>query len=862
VKKIIYTWIYIHILFFIFILRSYAQPEIPLLIDQCLKNADEKVCACLNEYLVSEDTEGSVKAYAYYYSTFNCDSLTQKQKNEYRFFARQFWDKINYNGYRYLNTYYYTIEEFRSDLNIDSLDHYTDLALSLPMPNGVDQDYLQSYTEILIKKSWAYRAKGDSQNAYTVLNKFYQSKYFGLSNPNTRIWFMYNFADILVDIPNAKYRKQAYMLHNESIDSLKFYLDKDALLNHRAYHLNKFGIGRFYEELDSIEKALNLFHQYYEYMSTKNDLKNMRNGANSISEMYIKKEDTKKAKKWLNTTLSFNVSNSDMNEFSHSPFVNYSKLSLQIGDVDYSKEILEKCIQYLYGNNYDLFNILSYKRNSIKYPIAYLDLITQIGNTFRLQNTPDSRKIALDYYQHAFRYFHELFYDVSYDRSRYDQKLDFQFLFQNLVSLTLETESLENVFSVLDQGKYSLMDYELRQKTKAFSAIGDNNAFDDNFNGAIIQYGSTSDSLIAVVLENNTYSLHHLAKTTELKSLVNKNLTLLRESYDDNKKNTAFRENSRLLYKLLIKPLKINSEAIKIIPVDYLALVPFESLLTSENDNQSFLIKKYSVSYSLSLTLDKLLQANKTIGKTVSTFTPTYKPNPNGDKAVERGAGIEETNLYDLTFAKEETNHINELYRTVKRLANKTEIFDAMAHDKVLHYSGHAISFIDAPDKSFLAFNSDIEDVSNFVTVTEIVANVCNNAMVVLSACDTGSGEIIENEGVLSLSRSFFQAGAKSVISTLWSVNDRSSSTIMKDFYSNLKSHSRKDQALRKAKLSYLQSTKDPNYKHPYYWAGFIAAGDMSSLQTPSNLLLYSFGMLLALLTIIILIRKKSSQSI
>ena len=142
------------------------------------------------------------------------------------------------------------------------------------------------------------------------------------------------------------------------------------------------------------------------------------------------------------------------------------------------------------------------------------------------------------------------------------------------------------------------------------------------------------------------------------------------------------------------------------------------------------------------------------------------------------------------------------------------------------------MTFPDDSDNSFLALGSDIDDPSQKLTLRELYDLESNNELVVLSACSTAEGEIAAGEGVLSLARGFFYAGAKSVVSTLWAVNDQSSAIIMSEFYRQLKQGKRKDVALQQAKLHYLDSV-DSEYQDPKYWAAFIVMGDMSPLFTP-----------------------------
>ena len=99
-----------------------------------------------------------------------------------------------------------------------------------------------------------------------------------------------------------------------------------------------------------------------------------------------------------------------------------------------------------------------------------------------------------------------------------------------------------------------------------------------------------------------------------------------------------------------------------------------------------------------------------------------------------------------------------------------------------------------------------------------------NTDMVVLSACETGIGELQRGEGIISLARGFSYAGAKSIIS----VNDQQTPELMKEFYHNLNNEYTKDEALRKTKLKYIRTSSNPE---PFFWAAFIPIGDMSLID-------------------------------
>jgi CHAT domain-containing protein/Tfp pilus assembly protein PilF len=115
------------------------------------------------------------------------------------------------------------------------------------------------------------------------------------------------------------------------------------------------------------------------------------------------------------------------------------------------------------------------------------------------------------------------------------------------------------------------------------------------------------------------------------------------------------------------------------------------------------------------------------------------------------------------------------------------------------------------------------------VTSEEILGmNLRGTEMVVLSACDTGLGEVRNGEGVFGLRRAFTQAGAKSLVMSMWKVPDKETKELMVTFYSNIyKKGMNRSQALRQATLKQMKITKDRyGNSNPYYWGAFIFMGE------------------------------------
>jgi CHAT domain-containing protein len=102
-----------------------------------------------------------------------------------------------------------------------------------------------------------------------------------------------------------------------------------------------------------------------------------------------------------------------------------------------------------------------------------------------------------------------------------------------------------------------------------------------------------------------------------------------------------------------------------------------------------------------------------------------------------------------------------------------------------------------------------------FLEVSEISNLDLDSDLVVLSACQTGRGQLLSGEGILGLSRAFLHAGARSVVVSLWNVSDVSTAQLMKSFYRNMAGDMGNAAALREAKLQMLKN--GALLRHPYY---------------------------------------------
>ncbi len=162
--------------------------------------------------------------------------------------------------------------------------------------------------------------------------------------------------------------------------------------------------------------------------------------------------------------------------------------------------------------------------------------------------------------------------------------------------------------------------------------------------------------------------------------------------------------------------------------------------------------------------------------------------------------------------------------------ANRERVLSADLGDyKVVHFATHGIFDEMHPDLSGILlslYDAKGNPSEGFIRAQDIYGLDLNADLVVLSACNTGVGKEVRGEGIVSLNAAFLQSGARSVVSTLWKVDDHATEKLMREFYSALAvGDLTPGQALRHAQLN---MTQDVRYRSPYYWAAFTLHGDNS----------------------------------
>jgi CHAT domain-containing protein len=155
---------------------------------------------------------------------------------------------------------------------------------------------------------------------------------------------------------------------------------------------------------------------------------------------------------------------------------------------------------------------------------------------------------------------------------------------------------------------------------------------------------------------------------------------------------------------------------------------------------------------------------------------------------------------------------------------------------RIVHFATHGVVNCEHPELSGIVLsmlNEQGERENGFLQLHDIYDLELSADLVVLSACRTGLGQDIRGEGLVGLTQGFFHRGANTVISTLWTIDDRASAELMKYFYeAMLQEGATSAAALRSAKQKLWNQKR---WQSPYYWAAFVVQGDYrQTITVPS----------------------------
>lgn len=162
--------------------------------------------------------------------------------------------------------------------------------------------------------------------------------------------------------------------------------------------------------------------------------------------------------------------------------------------------------------------------------------------------------------------------------------------------------------------------------------------------------------------------------------------------------------------------------------------------------------------------------------------------------------------------------------------ANRAQLLTSNVADyKIIHFATHGLIDETRPELSGIVLSRFDEaggKLEQLVRIQDIYGMNIRADLVVLSACNTGIGKEVKGEGLMSLNNAFLGTGARTVVSSLWKVEDSAAVELMKNFYGSLASgNTPPSKALRDAQIKMWQNGR---YRSPFYWAAFTVQGDLN----------------------------------
>jgi len=416
---------------------------------------------------------------------------------------------------------------------------------------------------------------------------------------------------------------------------------------------------------------------------------------------------------------------------------------------------------------------------------------------------------------------------------------------EKLLNAIKTRDSLARTFEKDYPGYYTLKYNTTAPKMKDIPAIvGRNN----NYISYIV-----SDSMLYIFIINTKFQelLSFRTDTLLLRCIKDFRKLLSDPSTAENARSEfeKYQKTGNELYRILIEPISkyFISDNLMISPDNILSYLPFETIISSIYTGDGilyreldYLMNDYNISYNYSATfMDEVVNREYRRFCNLVAFAPAYSTKIEPDSLFSQRIGGDFI-ISDLPFARQEAEYVSGISGGSLYLSDEAResVFKNVAGDfDIIHLAMHTYLNDQNPMNSAMVFSQAADPPEDGMLHTyEVYGIPLRTKMVVLSSCNTGSGILSSGEGILSLARGFLYSGSQSVVMSMWEIEDKSGTEIIRMFYRNLKKGSPKSMALRKSRSEYLKKASQLK-SHPYFWSALVVYGDNSSVYHPIRLL-------------------------
>jgi CHAT domain-containing protein len=361
----------------------------------------------------------------------------------------------------------------------------------------------------------------------------------------------------------------------------------------------------------------------------------------------------------------------------------------------------------------------------------------------------------------------------------------------------------------------------------------------------LIQFHFTDSMIITALIQKDTLAIKSQKTPADFREA----LKIFRgEVSKSNPLPSKLAGKGHYIFQTLFSEIEdLMTEDLLIIPDGELFYLPFEVLLTKkvrrgQYKDLPFMLQKYNIRYAASaqMLLSMTEQKSEVYDVKFAGFAPTYEGLESEEvvrdwifENIKQSRG----GLGELKFNRTEIERICELFRrqNARMFLGQEATLDNFNQfvkfniPQILHLAVHAKADERFGQNSFIVFSYNQNEFPDIrLRARDVRKNSLNLPveMLVLSGCETGIGKLRDGEGVIGFNRMFTQSQAKSIVSSLWAVDDEKTQQLMVNFYENLNNGEEKHTAMRKAKMELLNQNVAP-----FYWGAFTVFGDVRVLR-------------------------------
>ena len=573
-------------------------------------------------------------------------------------------------------------------------------------------------------------------------------------------------------------------------------------------------LGKIYQEQSATQKAIVNYSSAYSLSEEVNDVGNQVESGYMLAKLFEELNENVKAEEWY-------LRITDLIEKTSQPLISNQKIQIShfAGNTDIYNSLINFYLENKNGKKTFETIEKSRSRNTLQ-NVYNLKVLSKLGSESKIEKYIDTEwMINSNLYSNEIK--------------------DSLIMIRNNLALELGKDGADNLLS-----------YPWLTSEEISSGLTDNeNLISVFINDNYVEiFLVSSDSLFSNRIDLSRDSLTSLVRsvTPYFRSNINSDEIYTNQDLFSFNSFAAFQLYTTLL-KDVVDKVPTDETIIFSFPAELLQL-PAEFLVTNWEegsspyfyDDNAYLINRNQIMYAPSASIYVNLKErnnstnsqNLIVGDPAITseeFSVSYR----SGLLEENGLAGRNIQLFPLQYSRYEAESLNSLIPNGVLLlsddATESNFKHSAEASKIIHLSSHSFLYKDQPLILFSP-QSDHED-DGYLEAEEILGLNLNSDLVVLSSCRSGLGKIDEAEGVIGMQKAFFEAGASSIVVSLWDVSDKYTSIFMESFYSYLMQGMSKPEALRNAKLSFIKN----HSSNPYYWSPFVLAGNPVKLNLESS---------------------------